>query len=287
MRRRKSGSDLYQVDFVAALFGGFVLIWLSGMTSSESSDNNSDITLYAISARLNFADSSWLPVMPTEEASLGCVHPEAILQKVAPNSGLMPCQQDSIFAVHITNPSGGYLYPKVLQENVPHPNSSTSVITWIAAWFSDMTIVLGEQEKNEVAIPLGYAIINVQGTNAYGSGGQAQGGDGAHVLSGIVIGMPHTGRPRFLRIRAFSNGGAVLAIPSNQPSLISASPNNDSPTLLTSYLFPVTGSQVVLGKQPPVSLTVEVKELGGACWGITLTNQTVLSDDQELSSTCD
>jgi len=38
-RRKRGAADLYQVDFVAALFGGFLLIWLAQMTQADSAAN--------------------------------------------------------------------------------------------------------------------------------------------------------------------------------------------------------------------------------------------------------
>jgi hypothetical protein len=80
MRRRSS--DLYQVDFVAALFGGFLLIWLSGTAESEfPPERENNTTYFRATARLFFEtkdapvrEEGWVSALPQSGLDRGCAH---------------------------------------------------------------------------------------------------------------------------------------------------------------------------------------------------------------------
>jgi len=84
MRRRRRGSDLYQVDFVAALFSGFLLVWLSGISEAEfPEDASPPLSFYELNARAYFSPQAggsvkWSAVLPTPSVTEGCVHPNVI-----------------------------------------------------------------------------------------------------------------------------------------------------------------------------------------------------------------
>src|SRR6185436_1849895 len=74
----RSRSDMYQVDFVAALFGGFLLIWLSGATDSEPSSMQADAPrFFEIAARNIFTDGNSedsLAIVPLGSIGTACIH---------------------------------------------------------------------------------------------------------------------------------------------------------------------------------------------------------------------
>jgi hypothetical protein len=75
---RARRSELYQVDFMAALFGGFVLVWLSGASLSETVTTGERIpTLFSLRARLIYSTvgepERWLAVLPNDVIDTSCI----------------------------------------------------------------------------------------------------------------------------------------------------------------------------------------------------------------------
>jgi hypothetical protein len=95
--RRAQPSELYQVDFVAALFGGFLLVWLSGMSEAEfPSDNGKQPVFFELTARAYYdrTDASgerWSPLLPATALGLGCAHSD-IAGRVAADRQLVTCK---------------------------------------------------------------------------------------------------------------------------------------------------------------------------------------------------
>lgn len=80
MRRARS-SELYQVDFVAALFGGFLLVWLSGIGEAEfPGGGGKRPVFFELSARAYYdleppvMGERWAPLLPSSAIGLGCAH---------------------------------------------------------------------------------------------------------------------------------------------------------------------------------------------------------------------
>jgi hypothetical protein len=70
------GSDLYQVDFMAALFSGFLLVWLTGANRSEEVIDDTEQSYVTITARIGDypeGSSKWFPILSDEAAPLGCL----------------------------------------------------------------------------------------------------------------------------------------------------------------------------------------------------------------------
>lgn len=84
MRRARS-SELYQVDFVAALFGGFLLVWLSGINEAEfPGGGDKRPVFFELSARAYYdrtppaTGERWAPLLPSSAIGLGCAHPSLV-----------------------------------------------------------------------------------------------------------------------------------------------------------------------------------------------------------------
>lgn len=75
---RRSRSEMYQVDFVAALFGGFLLVWLSGANEADAvSKASGSVLMFQISAQLVFESADHrqerLSVLPVDVVSTACI----------------------------------------------------------------------------------------------------------------------------------------------------------------------------------------------------------------------
>ncbi|MGR9293656.1 hypothetical protein ACU8OS_35410 (plasmid) [Rhizobium leguminosarum] len=96
MMGRRS-SELYQVDFVAALFGGFLLVWLSGVSEAEFAGNGSGELLkpFNLTVVASFIDGGNVArrhVVPLSAFNAGCA-PEAMVKKLQDAGlGLISCQ---------------------------------------------------------------------------------------------------------------------------------------------------------------------------------------------------
>ena len=114
MRRQRS--DLYQVDFMAALFGGFVLVWLSGQGALESPQAGQRLPVFfSLTARLVYslpgeAEAS-ISVLPEDAIDTACVpanwlrmvfgtHPEFGICKGTPTSEERTPEPYSVATVH-------------------------------------------------------------------------------------------------------------------------------------------------------------------------------------------
>ena len=103
-------SDLYQVDFMAALFGGFVLVWLSGQGISESSQVGRQAPVFfSLSARLiysppNEAEAS-VSVLPEEAINAPCIPRDWLRQIFGSRPQPISCHGT---AVELPLPSSAY-----------------------------------------------------------------------------------------------------------------------------------------------------------------------------------
>lgn len=96
MARRRS-SDLYQVDFVAALFGGFMLIWLSTMgprtVTAQPSQVGSFFQIFAKAYFIRKDDNrlEWTSITPVSSVSSGCAHSNVVAMLAASGALVRPC----------------------------------------------------------------------------------------------------------------------------------------------------------------------------------------------------
>lgn len=97
MRRR--ASELYQVDFVAALFGGFLLVWLSNIGEAEfaSRGDGKALTVFEVSAVAHFPGApaiAWSAAPATSFRS-GCAHPRLVAKLRDAGLPASECQNGS------------------------------------------------------------------------------------------------------------------------------------------------------------------------------------------------
>jgi hypothetical protein len=103
LSKRQKASDLYQVDFMAALFGGFLLIWLSGGGETEfPSDTGKKIVFFEVSAKayyrdINSAKLDWAPIWSDAGVTQGCANFRVIaLAASSTDRALLPCHVDDL-----------------------------------------------------------------------------------------------------------------------------------------------------------------------------------------------
>src|SRR4051812_14042652 len=95
MRRRRA-SELYQVDFVAALFGGFLLVWLSGISEAEFPGNDGKQLVFVEWSTRGYFDQPdgsahyWSSFIPEQRTALRCAHSK-VVELASSVRKLIPC----------------------------------------------------------------------------------------------------------------------------------------------------------------------------------------------------
>jgi hypothetical protein len=113
MRRRRA-SELYQVDFVAALFGGFLLVWLSGISEAEFPGNDGKQLVFVELSSRGFFDEPngtgryWASFLPVHREMLRCAHTK-VVELATSFRKLIPCTK-SRFELPLTLPDGNDFY---------------------------------------------------------------------------------------------------------------------------------------------------------------------------------
>lgn len=86
---RRRPSELYQVDFVAALFGGFLLVWLSSVQEAEfASPSGESLAIFELDIQAHFSaedgsgTSIQASVVPITSKQATCAH-TALISKLA------------------------------------------------------------------------------------------------------------------------------------------------------------------------------------------------------------
>ena len=94
MSKKKAKSDLYQVDFVSALFGGFLLIWL--MNPEQPVASIEEVHLMQIRATLYSRDGRTTNILPDNDVLPICIPAEALESS---DYSLRPCKIDKFTTV--------------------------------------------------------------------------------------------------------------------------------------------------------------------------------------------
>jgi hypothetical protein len=94
---RGRSSELYQVDFVAALFGGFLLVWLSGVSDAEFAGNGTGEVLkpFKLTIVAKFSDAGTeasADAVPISAFNAGCAPPKVIEKLSDAGLELYSCQ---------------------------------------------------------------------------------------------------------------------------------------------------------------------------------------------------
>lgn len=120
MPKGRRPSELYQVDFVAALFGGFLLIWLANSAESDSAgdDGGNSPSFLVVTAMVYFNKSNtrfgeWSPALPSKALTLGCAHPGVgdLLRALGAN----PVSCTASVTQNLNKPSNGEAYYSFVQ----------------------------------------------------------------------------------------------------------------------------------------------------------------------------
>jgi hypothetical protein len=156
-------SDLYQVDFMAALFGGFVLVWLSGQGILETpTEGQKSPVFFSLSARLIYSKAGErevsVPVLPEEALDAPCISPDWL----KPIFGSRPKPDVCHASSSVDLPPGGYdeLVKKAARED-PKPHE------FVRLAGINLRLSEGASDENRDPVTIGRVVTNI-GSNTRG-----------------------------------------------------------------------------------------------------------------------
>src|SRR5436190_2166532 len=107
---RRRASELYQVDFVAALFGGFLLVWLSSIGEAEfpGKGEGKGLALFEVTARAFFKSvdgksETDVSIIPRASFRAGCAHPNLVTKLELAGLQTFPCSNGVTYPLGADN----------------------------------------------------------------------------------------------------------------------------------------------------------------------------------------
>ena len=194
MSRGRRSSELYQVDFVAALFGAFMLIWLSSISDRESAaETSQSATFFQVFVKAYFPKKNdannatgWIPVIPQPAVSRGCIHPNVIPLFENPERLIRACGGPT---GALNKPADGKSYREfVIAQDEVETKSSFSTEPVISVKGLDLRIVLSDGTTKRDAPLLGVALSSIPRADANDYANPLAKTDYVHVAVGVVSG---------------------------------------------------------------------------------------------------
>ncbi len=162
---RRAPSDLYQVDFVAALFGGFLLIWLTGAGESElRGDSGESVVVFEMSGRATFRNGgsheATLLVLPNSLVRMGCAHDNLVAKMRTTSNWVSSCRIDNTQEL-LKPQTNDFSYDQIV--SAARAESSHAVI-FLSAFGTDMTL-FSKTNRKLSAVYAGLAIRRAVGSS--------------------------------------------------------------------------------------------------------------------------
>jgi hypothetical protein len=218
--RRRGSSDLYQVDFVAALFGGFMLIWLSSIGEIELPPNSGESPVFfQIYSRVYFYSGSnagspnnWVTVLPMSVINQTCAHDHVVNKFRSNENQIRPCYASANPPLPFPD-SGTTWFARVekserYSRNLKMTDPFDGKI--LSSWGIDMQIVLDGPKGKRVAPLLGLALLKVPISD---QNNMALGADYIHVALGIIPDGDRISSVKISHFGTFANGLFSVAEP--------------------------------------------------------------------------
>jgi hypothetical protein len=161
---RRRASELYQVDFVAALFGGFLLVWLSSIGEAEfpGSGDGRSLTIFEVSAVAYFPGAPELAwsVAPAASFRSGCAHPRLVAKLVNAGLAAAECQNGATVELKAGKDSGN-LYARA-QKYAENAKSLQHKAT-DSAFVPVFDVIFSTPSADEQGLPVGGAFSTATG----------------------------------------------------------------------------------------------------------------------------
>lgn len=278
-RNARRSSDLYQVDFVAALFSGFLLIWLVGIGDNDAAGvEGASPLLFEVSVRAIYApkggagNRTWIAGLPEKASIVGCAH-DALVAKLRELGRLaMSCTSSAVRGLQVPP---GQSYKEMVEADARKSLADADSLISLGLQFD----LFFDKDAKSPAPFAGLALLPLSQKDQPVSASSQVRQEAIGVASILL------GRPAFLRVRSLRSVSTV------RWSILNSAPNLEKllPVGVSDYFFSEVNRPVFPdGREyepPTFEFLVRVASEGASCFK-ALANASFVGDLNLADAPC-